>query len=61
VPITFETSWVNEDDANRDVRTSILIHDALEKEFNFDIDDKKILLKNIKDSVNFVLEAHAAI
>jgi hypothetical protein len=52
---------VNVDDVNRDIRTSILIHDALEKEFNFDIDDKKILLQNVKDSVNFILEAHAAI
>jgi hypothetical protein len=44
-----------------DVRTSVLIHDALEKEFNVDIDDKKVLFGNVKEIVNWILENHAAV
>lgn len=40
---------------------SVNVHDALEREFNIDIDDKKILLVSIKQCVNFILENHAAI
>jgi hypothetical protein len=45
----------------RDLRTCVLIHDALEREFNIDVDDKKILLGSVKDCVNFVIESHGAI
>ena len=57
MPITYQTVF----NTHHDVRTSVLVHDALEREFNIDVDDKKILLTNIKDSVNFILEMHAAI
>ena len=61
VPVTFETRWNEEDTPMIDVRTAILVHDALEKEFNIDIDDKKILMGSVKEAVNFILEAHTAI
>jgi hypothetical protein len=38
-----------------------LIHDILEKEFNIDIDDKKILLGSIRDCVGFIFENHGSI
>ncbi len=44
-----------------DIRVSIHVHDALEREFNIDIDDKKILLGSITEAVKFVLDNHAAI
>ena len=46
VPITYKTHWKNEA-GHIDVRTCILVHDAIEREFNFDIDDKKYLLISI--------------
>jgi hypothetical protein len=61
VPITYETAWIPEDTPWIDVRTSILVHDAIEKEFNIDIEDRKMLLRNIKDTVTFIIEAHQAI
>ncbi len=61
VPITFETKWIDEEIPSIDIRTCVLIHDALEREFNIDIDDKKILFGNVKDVVNFIIESHQAI
>ena len=46
VPITFKTNWNSEND-NIDIKTCVLIHDAIEREFNVDIDDRKILLQGI--------------
>ena len=48
VPITFKTHWNNEID-EYDVRTCILMHDAIEREFNIDIDDRKMLLQSVQD------------
>lgn len=46
VPITFKTHWY--DEVGRiDVQTCIYIHDAIEREFNIEIDDRKILLSDI--------------
>ncbi len=45
----------------QDVRTCVYIHEAIEREFNVDIDDRKILLGNVKDIVNFVIENHQSI
>ena len=47
VPITFKTNWLMDDDGI-DVRTCILVHDALEREFCIDIDDRKIILTSIE-------------
>jgi hypothetical protein len=44
-----------------DIRLCVLIHDALEREFQCDIDDKKILLRNVKEAVNLILNHHGAI
>ena len=38
-----------------------MIHDILEKEFNIDIDDKKILLGSIRECAQFVMENHTSI
>jgi hypothetical protein len=38
-----------------------MVHDALEREFNIDIDDKRILLGSIGECIAFVLESHAAV
>ena len=57
VPITYQTIFHH----TYDIRTSIHIHDALEREFNIDIDDKKILLNNVKDCVNFILDNHGSV
>ena len=43
------------------IRTCVLVHDILEKEFNLDIDDKKILLGSVQHCVQFVMENHISI
>ena len=60
VPITFKTHWNNEND-EFDVKTCVLIHDAVEREFNIDIDDKKQLLQSVQDVFHFIMSMHAAI
>ena len=37
VPVTFKTQWLINGDL--DIRTSVYVHDALEREFIVDIDD----------------------
>ena len=46
VPITFKTHW-NSENGDIDIKTCILIHDAIEREFNIDIDDRKILMQGV--------------
>ena len=60
VPITFKTNWNSENDMI-DIRTCVLIHDALEREFNIDIDDRKTLLQGIQDCFHFVMTLHNAV
>ena len=60
VPITFKTHWNNEAEAF-DVRTCILINDAVEREFNIDIDDRKYLLQSVQDVFHFIMSMHAAV
>ena len=60
VPITFKTHWNDEMD-QFDIKTCILIHDAVENEFNVEIDDKKILLQSIQDVFHYIMSMHAAI
>ena len=60
VPITFKTHWNDESD-NVDIKTCILLHDAVEAEFNIDIDDKKYLLQSVQDVFHFVMSMHAAV
>lgn len=60
VPITFKTHWNNEAE-QFDVRTCVLIHDAVEREFNIDIDDKKYLLQSVQDVFHFIMSVHAAV
>ena len=61
VPITFETKWVIPDNVSRDIRLCIHIHDALEREFNIDIDDKKILIGSVKEAFAFIEGTHNAV
>ncbi len=61
IPITYETKWVDQDNYTFNIRTCVLIHDILEKEFNIDIDDKKILLGSIRECTQFVMENHTSI
>ena len=60
VPITFNTHW-NDEGGELCLRTCILIHDAIEREFCIDIDDKKILLTSVDDCFDFVLGTHGAV
>ena len=60
VPITYKTNWNSENDEIC-VRTCVLVHDCIEREFNFDIDDKKHLLTSIEDVFQFVMSVHAAV
>ena len=60
VPITFKTNWNSEND-EIDLKTCILIHDALEREFNFDMDDRKHLMVSVEDCFHFVMSMHLAI
>ena len=46
VPITFKTHWNNEND-EIDIKVCILMHDAIENEFNVEIDDRKILMQSV--------------
>ena len=59
VPITFKTHWNNEND-EFDIKTCILMHDQVEREFSIDIDDKKYLLQSVQDVFHFVMSMHAA-
>lgn len=62
VPITYKTVF-NGVEANTvtDIACSIHIHDALEREFNIDIDDKKVLLRTVEDCVKHIMEDHKSI
>merc|ERR1719242_746216 len=58
VPITFKTHWNNEND-KQDIKTCVLIHDAIESEFAIEIDDRKHLLQSVQDCFHFVMSMHA--
>ena len=60
VPITFKTHWNNENE-NMDIKTCVLIHDAIEREFNVDIDDRKMLLHSVQDCFHYIMSMHAAV
>ena len=60
MPITFKTNWNSENDMI-DIKTCILVHDAVEREFNIDIDDRKVLLQSVQDVFHFLMTMHAAI
>ena len=60
VPITYKTNWNSENDEIC-VKTCVLIHDAIEREFNIDIDDRKHLLVSVEDCFQFIMSVHAAI
>ena len=48
VPVTFKTHW-NDENNGIDIRTCVLVHDSIEREFNVDIDDRKILLTSVEE------------
>ena len=60
VPITFKTHWNNEND-EIDIKTCVMIHDAIENEFNIEIDDRKLLMQSVQDCFHFVMSMHAAV
>ena len=60
VPITYKTNW-NSENSDIDIRTCVLIHDALEREFNIDIDDRKMLIVSVEDAFHFVMSLHVAL
>ena len=57
VPITFKTHFRDEG-GYTDIHTCIHIHDALEREFGFDIKDKKILVSDIETAFYVVINGH---
>ena len=59
MPITFKTNWNSEND-NIDLKTCIMIHDAIEREFSIDIDDRRILLQSVQDVFHFMMGVHGA-
>ena len=59
-PITYKTNWNSEGDEIC-IKTCILIHDAVEREFNIDIDDRKHLLQSVEDVFQFIMSLHAAL
>lgn len=60
VPVTFKTNW-NSENSDIDIRTCILVHDALEREFNIDIDDRKMLIVSVEDAFHFIMSLHTAL
>ena len=60
VPITFKTHWNNEND-EIDIKTCVMMHDAIENEFNIEIDDRKMLMQSVQDCFHFVMSMHAAV
>jgi hypothetical protein len=38
-----------------------LMHDAIEREFSIDIDDRKHLLQSVQDVFHFIMSMHAAV
>ena len=60
VPITFKTHWNDENDRFC-IKTCVLIHDAIENEFNIEIDDRKHLLQSVQDVFHFIMSMHAAV
>lgn len=60
VPVTFKTTWNSEND-DIDIRACVLVHDAVEREFNVDIDDRKILLQSVEDVFHFLMPMHTAL
>lgn len=61
VPITYDTAWSNRDDHFTHIKTCVMIHEALEREFSCEIDDRKILLEGVKECINLLLDHHGAI
>ena len=60
VPVTFRTHWNNENGAI-DIKSCVLVHDVIEREFNIEIDDRKILLQSVQDVFHFVMSLHTAV
>lgn len=60
VPLTFKTNWMTVD-GSPDLVTCIHVHDAIEREFNIDIDDRKILLVAVNQVFDFLSIDHKAL
>ena len=60
VPITFNTHFRDEA-GYTDIHTSIHVHDALEKEFGIDVNDKKILIADVETAFFVVIKGHDSI
>ena len=59
-PITFKTNFLDET-GRVDFRTTINIHDALEREFGIDIKDKAMLINDIETAFFIVNNHHDAL
>ena len=57
VPITYKTNWNSENDEIC-IKTVIMVHDAIEREFNIEIDDRKHLLISVEDVFQFLMSCH---
>lgn len=60
MPITFNTHWRDEG-GMADVETSILVHEAIEKEFGIEVRDRCILITDIETAFHVVNESHDAL
>ena len=59
-PVTFRTHW-NDENGDIDIRTCVMVHDMLEREFNVDIDEKRILLQSIEECFDHIMNDHKAV
>lgn len=60
VPITFKTHWKDENGYS-DIRTCIMVHDAIEREFGIDIIDRAILINDFEQAYYVVMQSHDAV
>ena len=44
-----------------DIRLAIEIHDAIEREFGIDVNDRKILVGSIEEAYFVVMQGHTAL
>ena len=54
-------SWVGEGEAGKsDIRTCIHVHDAIEREFGIDINDRATLINDFDTAYYIVMQSHDA-
>lgn len=60
VPISFQTHWRDEG-GYMDLDTCIQVHEALEREFGFEVKDKNFLIEDVSQAYHIVTQHHEAL